>query len=172
MDGRVTLRPFSEEEYHAFFRRYVPDPVIDPNPFVYNREMIDRSYRYNYGGFRENYAHFGVFLDSDPVGNLQLKRIDRARGLCEIGIILRDEGVKDRGIGTQAVRLAMQKAKDEYGLQKMAGDTMGQNKRMIRVFEKLGFRLTERVEGAFSLPDGSREDRLVYEKTLVEDLDP
>ena len=49
------------------------------------------------------------------------------------------------------------------------GDTMGRNKRMARVFEKLGFTLTETVPGAFELPDGTREDRLVYIRQLTEE---
>lgn len=167
---RITLRPFGSDEYHAFFRRYVQDPVMDPSPFIYNREMIDRSYRYNYGGFQENYAHYGIFLGQDPVGSLQLKRINRELGTCEIGIILRDDSVKNRGIGSRAILLAMIAARDEYGLRIMTGDTKERNKRMIRVFEKLGFRLVERIPDAFQLPDGSTEDRLVYSRTLTEDL--
>ena len=85
MDGSIVLRPFTPEEYHAFFRRYVPDPVTDAAPFTYNREQIDRSYRYNYGGFQENYAHFGIFLDDSPVGSLQLKRMDFEKGTVEVG---------------------------------------------------------------------------------------
>ena len=168
MDGSIVLRPFTPEEYHAFFRRYVPDPVTDAAPFTYNREQIDRSYRYNYGGFQENYAHFGIFLDDSPVGSLQLKRMDFEKGTVEVGIILRDDSVKNRGIGTEAVRQAMLLARDHYRLDRMLGDTMGRNARMIRVFEKLGFTLVERVSGGFELSDGSRQDRLVYTKSLTE----
>lgn len=162
----IVLLPFSYEEYHDFFSCYVPDPRIDPQPFRYNREQIDRSYRYNYGGFQENYVHLGVFRDRDPVGALQLKRMNRETGTCEFGIILRDENVRNQGIGTRAVELAMQKARDEFHMRTMIGDTIGRNHRMIRVFEKLGFSLIETVPGAVELPDGSREDRLVFRKEL------
>ena len=168
MDGSIELRPFTPEEYHAFFRRYVPDPLMDSAPFRYNREQIDRSYRYNYGGFQENYAHYGVFLDGQPVGSLQLKRMDFEKGTVEFGIILRDDSVKNRGVGTEAIRQAMLLARDRYGLGTMLGDTMGRNSRMIRVFEKLGFSLVEKVSGGFELADGTRQDRLVYAKSLTE----
>ena len=166
--NNIALLPFTQEEYHDFFRRYIPDPMMDSGPFRYNAEQIDRSYRYNYGGFREDYAHYGIFRGREPVGSLQLKRMNPETGTCEIGIILRDDSVKNLGIGTIAIRLAMQTARDQYGMCTMIGDTMLRNRRMIRVFEKLGFTLVERIEGGFELSDGSRQDRLVFHKSLLD----
>ena len=165
----IELRTFTEEEYHQFFRHYESDPMMDPSPFHYNREQISRSYAYNHDGYRDDYAHFGIFQDNQPVGSFQLKRIDRQKKQCEFGIILRDDSVKNKGIGTEAIRLGMKLAKDKYGIQMMIGDTMGRNTRMMRVFEKLGFSLAETVPDAFELPDGTKEDRYVYIKQLTED---
>ena len=78
MNG-IQLRTFTEEEYHRFFRRYQPDPMMDSSPFRYNREQISRSYLYNHGGYRENYVHLGIFLDDEPVGSFQLKRMDQEK---------------------------------------------------------------------------------------------
>ena len=168
MNG-IQLRTFTEEEYHRFFRQYQSDPMMDPSPFRYNREQISRSYLYNHGGFRENYVHLGIFLDDEPVGSFQLKRMDPVKKHCEFGIILRDDSVKNRGIGTEAVRLGMRLARDTYLMKTISGDTMGRNKRMARVFEKLGFSLSETVPGAYELPDGTREDRHIYLRKLTED---
>ena len=167
--SRIELRTFTEEEYHAFFRSYQPDPLMDPSPFRYNREQISRSYVYNHGGYRENYVHLGIFLDGEPVGSFQLKRMDPEKKQCEFGIILRDDSVKNRGLGTEAIRAGMRIAREKHGMETIIGDTMGRNRRMMRVFEKLGFTLTETVPGAFEMPDGSREDRHVYTKNLKED---
>lgn len=167
--SRIELRTFTEAEYHAFFRRYQPDPMMDPSPFRYNREQISRSYAYNHGGYRENYVHLGIFLDNEPVGSFQLKRMDPEKKQCEFGIILRDDSVKNKGIGTEAIREGLRIARDRYGMETVIGDTMGRNPRMMHVFEKLGFVLTETVPGAFELPDGSREDRYVYSRQLKEE---
>ena len=148
--------------------KYVPDPIMDSSPFRYSREQISRSYLYNHGGFRPDYVHFGVFLDQIPVGSLQLKRMDRQKHSCEFGIILQNDDVKNRGIGTAALLKLMDLARDQYGMEKMTGETMGRNKRMIRVFEKLGFERVETVSDAFELPDGQKEDRLIYRKYLTE----
>ena len=37
------------------------------------------------------------------------------------------------------------------------------------VFEKLGFHLAEKIDGGFELSDGSRQDRLVFRKDLLDD---
>ena len=148
--------------------KYVPDPIMDSSPFRYSREQISRSYLYNHGGFRPDYVHFGVFLDQIPVASLQLKRMDRQKHSCEFGIILQNDDVKNRGIGTAALLKLMDLARDQYGMEIMTGETMGRNKRMIRVFEKLGFERVETVSDAFELPDGQKEDRLIYRKYLTE----
>ena len=136
---QIELRAFTEEEYHAFFREYQPDLIMDPSssPFVYNFEQISRSYRYNYGGFRDHYIHYGIFFDHSPVGSLQFKRINDEKKRCELGIILQNDSIRDRGIGTAAIRMAFQIAVRQLGLEYMIGDTLETNKRMIRVFEKL-----------------------------------
>ena len=165
----VELRTFTEEEYHAFFRGYESDPMMDSVPFVYNREQVSRSYLYNHGGFREDYAHYGIFEDGVPVGSFQLKRMDPVKKTCEFGIILQNDAVKNRGIGTEAIRAGMNLARGRYGMKTIIGDTMGRNSRMIHVFEKLDFRMTERIPGAFELPGGQKEDRLVFIRELTEE---
>ena len=165
----IELRTFTEAEYHAFFRRYQSDPMMDPAPFRYSREQVSRSYVYNHGGYRENYVHLGIFLDGQPVGSFQLKRMDPERKTCEFGIILQNDLVKNRGIGTEAIRAGMALARDIYGMKTITGDTMGRNRRMIRVFEKLGFDLVETVPDSFEFPDGTKEDRLVFSRKLTEE---
>ena len=165
----ITLAPFTEPQYHRFFRDYIQDPLMTDAPFRYNREQIANSYRYNYGGFQKGYAHYGIFLNGDPVGSFQLKRMDPVKATCEFGIILQNDRYKNRGIGTEAVRIGLAIARDEFGMRTVFGDTKGRNIRMQRVFEKLGFELVETVKDAFELPEGGTEDRLVWKKQLEED---
>ena len=165
----ITLSPFTEPEYHRFFRKYEQDPLMSSAPFKYDREQISNSYRYNYGGFRKGYAHYGIFLDGEPVGSFQLKRIDPEARSCEFGIILQSDRYKNRGIGTEAIRIGLGIARTEFNVKTVYGDTMGRNARMRRVFEKLGFELEETVENAFELPEGGYEDRLVWKKDLTDE---
>jgi RimJ/RimL family protein N-acetyltransferase len=161
----ITLKPFTETEYHQFFKEYVSDPLMEPMPFIYNEEAVSRSYRYNYGG-REHYAHYGVFSDNTPIGCFQLKRMDEEKKTCEFGLILQHDGVKNKGIGTEAVRQGMIIARDVFRMKTILADTTSGNFRMIRVFQKLGFELIETVPHAYKLLDGRVDDRLVYRKDL------
>ena len=166
MAGIISLRRFAENEYHQFFRCYIPDSLVSA-PFEYDREQISRSYFYNYSGMQKNYLHLGVFEDERPVGAFQLKRIDEDKKKCEFGIILLDEETRCRGIGTAAVMEGIRIASWMFGIETIIGDTMGRNLRMRRIFDKLGFNLVETVPDAFTLFNGEQDDRLVYEKKLV-----
>ena len=168
---KLVVRTFREDEYHVFFKAYIPDPMMDAPPFSYNHEQISCSYRYNHGGFRPDYAHYGAFLDQEPVGSLQLKRMNRENHSCEFGIILQNDSVKNKGIGTEAIRKLMKIAHDRHGMEIIIGDTMGKNTRMIRVFEKLGFELVETIPNAFECSDGEKADRLVYFKKITEETE-
>ena len=102
------------------------------------------------------------------MGSFQLKRIDPEKRTCEFGIILQNDRYKNRGIGTEAVRIGMEIARTEYRVRTIIGDTMERNVRMRRVFEKLGFELCEVVTGTFGLPDRGTEVCLVWKKELEE----
>ena len=167
MSEMIFLRKPSEEEYHAFFRRYKTDPVLDVHPFVYSKEMVSRSYHYQYDHLRDDYRHYGIFLDQNLIGCFQLKRIDKVKRKCEFGIILRDQTVRGHGYGTQAVKEGMTISKTQFDVRFYAGDTMSLNIPMQRVFRKLGFVLIETVPNAFLIGDVSA-DRLVYQKDLEE----
>lgn len=157
----VSLRFCTREEYHTFFKGYVADPVMSPQPYRYQVEYVDRSFDYDLSR-REWYPVYGVFgQQGEMVGILSLKRIDREKRRCELGVILRDDACKGRGLGTAAVREGVRIAQTVYGVRTILADTTGSNLRMQRVLEKLGFRLTERVERIFDFGD-HREDCLYY----------
>ena len=166
--NNVTLSPFTEEQYHQFFRGYIQDPRMSTVPFRYNAEQISASYRYNYGGFQKGYAHFGIFLGDIPVGAFQLKRMNPDQHTGEFGIILQNDRYKNRGIGTEAIRIGLDIARNQFGLRIVYGDTADRNEPMKRVFVKLGFTLQERVPDAIELPEGGYEDRLIWRKQLEE----
>ena len=134
---------------------------MNPEPFVYSEENVSRSFVYN-TQYRDHFALLGIFLDDRPVGCFQIKRMNEETGVCEFGIILQNEDVMNRGIGTEAIRQGQRIAAEQYGMRWMMGDTSGRNQRMQRVFEKLGYQLIETVPQAYDLSGGQKADRLVY----------
>ena len=158
--SNVTLRPCSREEYHEFYRGYEPDPMMDPRPYQYQRTHVDHCFDYDEMR-RAWYPTFGIFEDERIVGTLSLKRIDSNARKCEIGLVLQNDRCKNHGIGTRAMLLGMETAVSSYGVEHIWADTMGQNKRMQHILEKLGFVLKEWIPAVYDMPSG-KEDRLVY----------
>ena len=133
---------------------------MDSRPYRYQFTHVDKSFDYDLLR-KETYPCFGIYLDNRPIGILSLKRIDRAKGRCEIGLMMQSEEYRNHGFGTAAMRLGMRKAADEYGVRTILADTSSANKRMQRVLEKLGFSLVERVENVFEY-NGGRAACLYY----------
>ena len=162
----ITLRPFTREEYHAFYRSYEPDPVMDPNPYRYSAEHVDRCFDFD-NSRKDWYPVFGIFNEDDvPVGTLALKRIDTLYKRCELGLMMANDQHKNRGYGTEAIRQAIAMARQQYGLETMLADTMGSNLRMQHILEKLGFILIERVENVYDM-NGRKEDKLNYVLKMI-----
>ena len=167
----ISLRSCTETEYDLFFQGYVSDPLMVSQKYVYNREVVARSYEYNYHQ-RENYANFGIFLDNHPVGLFQLKRINSEQKKCEFGIVLQNDSVKNRGIGTAAVSLGIEIARKQFGIETLIGDTNETNARMRHVFEKLGFQLSQVVPAAMRKTEiDPTDDLLIYELKLTKKED-
>ena len=81
-----------------------------------------------------------MLLDGDVIGEIHLKRIDRANRTCALGIHLQNDAVKGRGYGTRAEKLALKYAFEELGMRAVEADALLKNTRSQRVLEKAGFR--------------------------------
>lgn len=161
MKTDIILRPFTRAEYHDFFEGYENDPAMDPRAYRYNPEKTDLAFD-KMQARADWYPEFGIFLpDGYPAGCLSLKRIDRENACCELGIIMQHDGLKNQGLGTQAIRAGIQLAYEQYGVHRIIADTAGGNMRMQHILEKLGFKLIERTPYGCDMMD-HWEDRLRY----------
>lgn len=157
----IELRSFTRENWHEFWRRYVADPIMDPNPYNYVKERVEESFNKNIE--RDSwYPSFGIFLkNGNPIGLMSLKRIDYEKSRCELSIILVDNSVKGKGYGTEAVSLLINYAFNDLGLNRIYADTMGTNYSMQRIFKKMGFQLIEKIESYYDMKN-RWEDKLDY----------
>ena len=76
---------------------------------------------------------------------MSLTDIDRLKRKAELSIVLFDPAYWGQGYGSQAARLFLQDAVERFDLETIYLFTASANKRAIRAFEKLGFRITERL---------------------------
>ncbi|MCL2694781.1 MAG: GNAT family N-acetyltransferase [Clostridiales bacterium] len=158
---RISIRGFTREEWHDFWRGYENDPLSGMSTSVYEETACEKRYRRALTQTMEH-PRLGIFLpDGTPVGLLGLKGINRDRGYCSFGIVMQNDSRKNQGYGTEALRVLFAFVFEGMGLKRIYASTMGSNKRMQHLFTKLGFRYMDTNWAWFKLPD-RREDRLNY----------
>ena len=144
----ITLAPMTRELFHALYRGFENDPDIYMNmqyytKYVYNQEKVDE--RFDSLQTPERVV-FAVMLDGAPIGEVQLKRINRERNDCTLSIHLQNDAVKNRGFGTQAEKQAVRYAFDVLKLDAVNADAVLKNTRSQHVLEKAGFMFTREDE--------------------------
>ncbi len=137
----LTLVPMTDELHHAFYRGYEnePDLYMDESKcphFVYTPQWVEA---YIARQKEKGRLVFAVLEDSRPVGEVVLKNIDRDKKECAFGIVLQNDSVKNRGIGTQAEKLMVDYAIDRLGMETVYADAILKNKRSQHVLQKVGF---------------------------------
>lgn len=143
--AEVRLTPETRGTIHAFFRALEQDPALfAPGaafvPYSYDAGAVDA--RFDALQTRTDKLSFAIVADGAVVGNLEVKHIDAAAKCCELGICLANDGVKNRGYGTQALRLALRLCFGKLGMARVTARCLRTNTRSQHVLEKLGFRPT------------------------------
>lgn len=146
---RISLCVMTRELCHELFKKWENDPDIymDMDQFTayqYNKAAVDRYFDAKQDPSRVLLA---VMKDGAPVGEIQLKQIDRERKECTLSIHMQNNTVKGRGYGTHAERLAVQYAFHVLGMSAVNAGTITKNKRSQHVLEKVGFRYIKEENG-------------------------
>lgn len=137
MSAAVCLRPCTRESWHAFWRGYVNDPMMDQTPYAYDREKCDRAFDLRMQDTSRQY--FLIYAGPEAVGDIYLKHIDRAAKSACFGIALQCDAVKGKGYGSAAIEQLISYAFETLDLEVLLADTVLRNLRSQHVLEKLGF---------------------------------
>ncbi len=138
---QISLCIMTRELCHQLYQGWENDPAIYMDmslfsPYRYDKDKVDRYFDAKQGPDR---VLFAILKDGVPVGELHLKGIDRQKKECTLSIHMQNDGVKGRGYGTQAERLALRYAFDVLGMEAVNADTVHKNIRSQHILEKLGF---------------------------------
>lgn len=101
------------------------------------------------------------------VGNVKMSPINRTHGLGEIGIMIGDREAWGRGIGTDALNVIADIARDEIGLRKLTAGCYASNAGSVSAFRKAGFTI-EGVRPRHFILDGKPEDFVLMARHLRE----
>lgn len=155
----IELRAMTRQLCHEFYREYENDTdlFMDMSKFFtyqYDEEKVNKYYDSQQ---RRNRIVLTIIHSGKSVGQLTLKNIDYNKKECTLSIILQNNSVKGRGIGTLAEKLALEYAFNEINMEVVNADTVIKNKRSQHVLEKVGFKLIRENE-MFKYYQYSRED--------------
>ena len=139
----VTLKPMTREMYHRYFKEYEnsPDLYLDKSrfiPYVYRKEAVDGYVQRQIDLHRKPLA---IMLGDEIVGEIVIKNIED-RKCATMGLCLKNASYMNRGIGTQAERLAIRYVFDELDIPTLYADSIQPNTRSQHVMEKVGFVFT------------------------------
>ena len=145
----ISLCIMTRELCQELYRDWQNDPAIYMDmdkfePYRYNKAIVDRYFDSKQSPSR---ILFAIMKDSKPIGELQLKQIDRERKECTLSIHLQNDSVKGHGYGTVAEKLALKYAFDTLGMSAVNADTVIKNSRSQHVLEKVGFKYIEEKGG-------------------------
>lgn len=147
--GDILLRMMTRALCHELFRNWENDPDICMDmalfkPYRYDEDAVNRYFDAKQGPSRVLLA---IMKDNAPIGEIQLKRIDRARRECTLSIHMQSGAYKGRGYGTCAERLALRYAFETLDMTAVNADVLVRNTRSQHVLEKVGFRLVKEENG-------------------------
>lgn len=108
------------------------------------------------------FVRLGIFLTDDTViGDIALQGIDWKNRSCSLGMGIAKISNRGKGYGSEALKLIMEYAFNNLGIERLTANTLEQNKGAQQSLERNGFKLegTERKAVYFA---GKRWSRLNY----------
>jgi len=133
----IALAPCTNVSWHAFYRDYEPDPMMDTTPYAYDAPRCEKAFHIRMEDLTR--AYFSILCEGRVIGEIYLKRMDKERKTAEFGIALINDSVKGKGYGTEAINLLTEYAFNMLGLETVNADTVLRNTRSQHVLEKVGF---------------------------------
>ena len=137
---QVTLTVCTRDFWHAFYKAYVCDPMMDSTPYTYAFEQCDKLYVTKTSDPTRKY--FAILHQGQPAGCIYLKRMDVDKKISEFGIAMADDSVKNRGLGSEAIKLLVDYSFQVLGLETILADSVQGNMRSQHVLTKAGFVMT------------------------------
>ena len=135
---KITLKPYTIERCHDFYKDYISDTAMTYDAFVYDKEKVDRYYENKV--LDTGRCFFAICHNDKTIGEIQLKRIDLEKLCGTLSVHLINDTFKGKGYGTEAQKLLTDYAINTMGLKIIYADAIHRNSRSKHILEKLGFK--------------------------------
>ena len=98
--------------------------------------------------------------EEEPIGVISLMNLNKANNSADLSIIVGAAEDRDKGLGTEAIRVILRYAFEELGLDRVALSVFEFNEPAIHAYEKLGFQKEDRIRQAVRR-DGEWQDAIL-----------
>lgn len=98
--------------------------------------------------------------EDDPIGIISLMNISKANASADLSIIVGERKDRDRGLGTEAIRIILRYAFEDLCLNRVGLSVFEFNEAAISAYEKLGFEREGRMQRAVRR-DGEYHDAIL-----------
>jgi RimJ/RimL family protein N-acetyltransferase len=98
--------------------------------------------------------------EGEPVGVVSLTNISEANASADLSVIVGNEKDRAKGLGTEAIRLLLDHAFDDVGLNRVGLSVFEFNEAAIHAYEKLGFKSEGKLRQALRR-DGDFHDAIL-----------
>jgi len=105
-------------------------------------------------------------VDCNPLGTVELFDFDPFHLRAGVGVIIFEQGDRQKGIASQALELIMNYAVNELGIYQLFANIAESNIASIELFKKTGFIQTGAKTNWLRLPGVGWENELMFQKVL------
>ena len=159
---RLYLSPMNSEDAETYVK-WLSDRAVTDNLGMTSNIINLQGEKEYLGSKKENSYDFSIVLNDDTViGNIGLMRADLVSGKATLGIFIGDESNRNKGYGTEAMKLLVDYGFNILGLHNIDLNVFEFNKQAIKAYEKVGFKEYGRRHEAYFL-DGKYHDEISME---------
>ena len=111
-------------------------------PFRYINLNVDEKWFDNYMSNRSNTVRCAIVTESDDniIGRVTIASINNINRTATLGIFIGDKDYRDKGYGTEAIKLILEYGFKYMNLNNIKLDLMAFNTRALKCYEKCGFK--------------------------------
>jgi RimJ/RimL family protein N-acetyltransferase len=159
----VELRRHDPSNYPLYARWYGDEEIWRltswaPEPL--QREAVERLFEDRKSSPANDSFAIHRMGEEEPIGVISLMNLSEANASADLSIIVGAAEDRDKGLGTEAIRVLLQYAFEELYLDRVALSVFEFNEPAIRAYEKLGFQKEDRVRQAVRR-DGEWQDAIL-----------
>ncbi len=142
-EREVEITNMNFEYAHQLFNGFKNDYSLFKNKndfkeYVYSEGKIDS---YIETKTKEGYKLLAILYKGKAVGEIRLK--ESKLNVYELGIVLKNDHYKNKGLGVVALKKSLEYAKNILGIHSIIVEILKTNERSIHIFKKLGFTYTD-----------------------------